>query len=568
MPDAVRVQHRAIFARTALAVLVLLGCCGRAMALVPDEIALIINSNVPVGRDLAQFYAQARHIPDNRILELSLPTTDDISFDEYERTVVPQVREFLRTGDLDNKVKCFVTFYGVPLRIAARLNTPGENTERQALIQETLKAAGLVPETVKGLEKLAVELDPTFQPIGGEELEQLYERTNLAIKDINSQLGTIPDLKRRTEITEQIYTTAEPLIGDYAKVQRLGYEAALNATTQPGPPRVPADFAAARDDYNTNLHAAAKMEQDRFDPKARGQLRQMMHDHFGLFSYLKAMRDQIDYLTMPDTGAAFDSELALSDWIVYSHIRWWENPRYYAVRKRPTPPTFMVMRLDAPKPEMVKQIITDSLAVEAAGLKGQIVIDGRGLPPTTTNPTERGFSEFDQYFRDLADLLRAHSKIQIMQDDKPEVLPANSAKDVALYCGWYSLHNYIPCCKFNPGAIGYHVASYEMLSLHNGDSGWAPGLLNSGVAATLGPVAEPYIAAFPRPDNFFPLLLTGKLPLAEVFWDTEPMTSWMVCMVGDPLYTPYKNNPQLQVSDLPDRLKSIFDVPATQPAVP
>jgi uncharacterized protein (TIGR03790 family) len=187
----------------------------------------------------------------------------------------------------------------------------------------------------------------------------------------------------------------------------------------------------------------------------------------------------------------------------------------------------------------------------------------------TADMSQRGLAEFDQYFRNLADLLRAKTKMQILQDDKEAVLPAHSAKDVALYCGWYSLNNYIPECDFNPGAIGYHVASYEMRSLHRpGESGWAAGLLNSGVAATLGPVAEPYVGAFPRPDDFFPLLLTGKLPLAEVYWDTVPMTSWMICMVGDPLYIPYKANPQIQVSDLPDRLKLIFDSAATQPAEP
>src|SRR5437868_2891602 len=60
-----------------------------ALALDPSEIALIVNSNEPAGRDLAQYYAQARHIPDNRILELSLPTGDEMPFEDFEETVVP-----------------------------------------------------------------------------------------------------------------------------------------------------------------------------------------------------------------------------------------------------------------------------------------------------------------------------------------------------------------------------------------------------------------------------------------------------------------------------------------------
>lgn len=541
--------------------LIVLSFCGRAMALTPDEIALIVNSNEPAGRELAQFYAQARHIPDNRILELSLPTSDDISFEEYESTVVPQVREFLRTGGLEQQVKCFVTFYGVPLRIAAKVNLPEENGERAALAHEAINVSALVVTPLKALEQMASDLDPTFQPGTGTEYEDLTKRVDLATRDIGSQLGTIPDPRRRAEVAAQLYSDLEPLIGDSAKVHRLEIEAALHPSTQPSGP---GDLASLRDEYHVALDTAAKLEQVRYDPLARAKLRVILHGHFGMFSYLKLVRDQVDYLATADTGAAFDSELALVEWLSYSHVRWWENPRYYATRKRQVPPTYMVMRLDAPQPQIVKQIITDSLAAEAAGLKGQIVIDGRGTDVATAPPDQRGLAEFDQYFRNLADLLRAKTKMQIMQDDKEAVLPANSATDVALYCGWYSLHNYIPECKFNPGAIGYHVASYEMLTLHRPDSGWAVGLLNNGVAATLGPVAEPYVAAFPRPDDFFPLLLTGKLTLAEAYWQTVPMTSWMISMVGDPLYTPYKTNPQLQVSDLPDRLKPIFDSAATQ----
>ncbi len=152
MPDAPRCSAMLRHGWLIFAALIILSFCGRAWALAPDEIALIVNSNEPAGRDLAQFYAQQRHIPDDRILELALPTTDDIPFDEYERTVVPQVREFLRTGDLDNQIKCFVTFYGVPLRIAAKVNTASEAGERQALAQESLKTVAQVLDPVKALE--------------------------------------------------------------------------------------------------------------------------------------------------------------------------------------------------------------------------------------------------------------------------------------------------------------------------------------------------------------------------------------------------------------------------------
>jgi hypothetical protein len=190
-------------------------------------------------------------------------------------------------------------------------------------------------------------------------------------------------------------------------------------------------------------------------------------------------------------------------------------------------------------------------------------------PPATKSATAPAsppdaYAVYDQYIRNFAELVRTRTKLQLTLDNKPDVLPPNSAGDVAIYIGWYSVGHYIPSCKLNSGAVGYHIASFEMSSLHQANPGWCYGLLKDGIATTLGPVAEPYLGSFPRPDDFFPLLLTGKLTLAEVYWRTAPMSSWQICLVGDPLYTPYKKNPALSVDDLPARLRGALN-PTTRP---
>jgi hypothetical protein len=82
----------------------------------------------------------------------------------------------------------------------------------------------------------------------------------------------------------------------------------------------------------------------------------------------------------------------------------------------------------------------------------------------------------------------------------------------------------------------------------------------------VGPVAEPYLHSFPPADEFFPLLLTGKLTLAEVYWKSNPMTSWMNTCIGDPLYKPYAVKPVLTVEDLPAQLQKAVDPQAASPA--
>ena len=103
------------------------------------------------------------------------------------------------------------------------------------------------------------------------------------------------------------------------------------------------------------------------------------------------------------------------------------------------------------------------------------------------------------------------------------------------------------------------AASSEAVSLRQPQAKyWCKNLLENGAAATLGPVAEPYTIGFPKPAEFFGLLATGEYTLVECYSRTMLFCSWMTVLVGDPLYTPFKNNPQMKVEDLPAALKRVF----------
>jgi hypothetical protein len=74
------------------------------------------------------------------------------------------------------------------------------------------------------------------------------------------------------------------------------------------------------------------------------------------------------------------------------------------------------------------------------------------------------------------------------------------------------------------------------------------------VAATAGAVDEPLLMAFPAPEEFYPLLLTGKYTIAECYWRTTPKASWQLTLIADPLYNPFKKNPQVLLKHLPPGL--------------
>jgi uncharacterized protein (TIGR03790 family) len=251
------------------------------------------------------------------------------------------------------------------------------------------------------------------------------------------------------------------------------------------------------------------------------------------------------------TIAAVDSELTLIIAGPYQKTGWLPNPWNIGFNRLPfirgvRARTVMVGRLDGPTPAIARRLVDDAVAVEKTGLNGVFYIDARGL---TGDPKAGSYAWFDQHLLRLYDLVKKYSDMKVVLDKKPALFPPGSCPNAALYCGWYAAGNYVPAFKWQKGAVGYHVASYEATSLKKPDGKvWCKRMLEEGVAATLGPVTEPYLTSFPLPDQFFPILMTGKLTLIEVYFLSVPQVSWMQILIGDPLYCPFKTNPAIQAS--------------------
>ena len=203
----------------------------------------------------------------------------------------------------------------------------------------------------------------------------------------------------------------------------------------------------------------------------------------------------------------------------------------------------MVSRLDGPDYDIIKGLIDKAITAEKKGLKGIAYIDSRGI--TSRNM----YGHFDQSLRNLAAFTRSETEIPVIEERAAKLFAPGTCPKAALYCGWYSLSKYIDAFDFVDGAIGYHIASFEAVSLRDPNSSqWCPSLLMDGITATLGPVAEPYLHAFPEPRAFFPKLYEGNC-LVEAYYRTMPVNSWQMLLIGDPLYRPFKTFPQKKDQD-------------------
>jgi uncharacterized protein (TIGR03790 family) len=261
---------------------------------------------------------------------------------------------------------------------------------------------------------------------------------------------------------------------------------------------------------------------------------------------LDGIRKKINALANKDQRSALDSELALVRVDGYPLSGWVQSPFFVGYKGRKLPYTdeqvFLVSRLDGPTPAVVRRIIDDSVAVENRGLSGTAYFDARWRLPDDSKMVT-GYALYDKFLHLAADRIRKTGRMkQVVLDDSRDLFQKGACPDAALYCGWYSLANYVDAFQWVKGAVGYHIASSECGTLKKGDSQvWCKRMLEEGVAATVGPTSEPYVQAFPVPVIFFGLLVSGKLSLVECYALSTPFLSWQMVLIGDPLYRPFGN---------------------------
>jgi uncharacterized protein (TIGR03790 family) len=402
-----------IFGTSAVILLTLL-CCGRVIALEPGEILIIANKDIEESTSLAQYYCQQRGLPDKNILALSLGANlkYTISRSDYQKQLVEPIRTKFFGERLVGKIKCLLTIYGVPVKVAARGVMEGQE------------------DRLKELNRLAEQ-----------EKEIIENLAQAGLKDSAEQ----KQAKRR----------------------------------------------------------------------------------------LAQLQGAIDRISGKETHASVDSELSMVLFDSYDLYRWQPNMLNDKFKNQNSI-TLMVSRLDGPNYDIIKGLVDKAISAEKTGLKGIAYIDSRGIASRNL------YGHYDQSLCNLATYLRSQTDIPVKEEQAAKLFAPGTCPQTVLYCGWYSPGKYVDAFDFVDGAIGYHIGSYEAVSLRDPNSTqWCPAMLMDSITATLGPVAEPYLHAFPEPRQFFPKLLKGD-SLVEAYYHTKPLNSWQMVLIGDPLYRPFK----------------------------
>ncbi|MGO8760912.1 MAG: TIGR03790 family protein [Desulfobaccales bacterium] len=513
-----------------------------AAALTAPDLVIVFNRNLPESREVAAYYAGKRQVPLANLVGVAVPFSEDMSRQDYDAKLVPPVKAVVDRLKAQGRTPAILLVYGIPLRVGSTPLTPPD-----------IELKSLATAKVKEYQAQAVPLVQQLDQLTGASPSppRLTYPTPKFIEKSHESLVRGQEFLSREPAAPATEATRAEITSLLIKLGGSSPEArALMAGLARG--RSPRGALQSQELLGSNAVAGGDVQEEMFRgillktaPKTAAAIRFAN----GLLGELKFWYEAQQLYSQPQTMAAVDSEMTLMMAGRYQTAGWLPNPFNLGFERLPIisrvrARTLMVGRLDGPTPATARRLVDDALEVENTGLSGVFYIDARGL---TGEATPGNFVWFDQHLLHLSDLLKKYSDMKVVLDKQPAVFPPGSCPDAALYCGWYSLGNYVPAFKWNKGAVGYHVASSEATTLKQpGAQVWCKRMLEEGVAATLGPVAEPYLVSFPLPDQFFPLLMTGKLTLLEVYFLTVPQVSWMQILIGDPLYQPFKDHPAIR----------------------
>ncbi len=157
-----------------------------------------------------------------QIVALDLPNEEEMSFSTYETGIVAPVRQFLEDHQLRTKVKCLLTFYGVPFRIRAKVNSFEEQHELAEMQRVQGSLIDQLKQTTLKLESEAGASDPAFVPGVGDSVQALIARANAATLAIGTKLPDIPDEAARNEKLKEWLLGVETIGGKAEIDARMG----------------------------------------------------------------------------------------------------------------------------------------------------------------------------------------------------------------------------------------------------------------------------------------------------------------------------------------------------------
>jgi len=518
-------------------------------ALHPNHLVILANENDPDSLSVARHYAEQRDIPSSHIIKLDLPLKETIRWEDYRERLAEPLKSALLAKQLSTRTRVIVTTYGIPLRLTGPQQSDQEKVWHADAIQWRNAAVAFLRDINRALHEILnafqnkslpsrLPSSDAIAPIGAQP-QKILDQIDRSITKIKQQLRKQPHSPILEELKTSFFKQVLQLEG--ASAYRKNSEVHLS---------LPERISSSPYQFQAHLELAQQLLPIlTYDPSTqhRDWAYQLAQRYFGIRGVYRLATLEQKHLAHKDAAASVDSELSLlwldreeysTHWRTPNPLYAWHHPNSNNARKTLPFPILMVSRIDAPTPDLAKRIIDKALMAEQMGLSGKVYLDARGLKPKQA----LGYGDYDQSLRNLGTFLQEITSYPvILENTQKRFQEPGEAPEVAVYAGWYRLRHYEDAFSFNPGAIGFHMASGEAISIHKSkEKGWCKNALERGITVTIGPTSEPYLDSFPKPSEFFGLLLSGRYSLVEAYYLSLRHVSWRMVLFGDPLYNPWK----------------------------
>ena len=228
-----KLSLRAIQAASASACLMALA--STSMALEPAEIAVLFNTKSPSSLQVARYYLNSRKVPATHLIPITCEVGENISDEDYNKLVVPQVLKALREKKLmpDERagitgVKCLVTTFDLPLRVLAHQPTAPEKAEIAGYEKQIEAIVTDLQSQIAAFDRIAPAAAPTATapataPAAKPTWQQTAVKLNAAATAAGKRIDNLPDAARTAAL------------GQFVKVQEHvgGMSALLNSLRVP-----------------------------------------------------------------------------------------------------------------------------------------------------------------------------------------------------------------------------------------------------------------------------------------------------------------------------------------------
>ena len=537
----------------------------QSLALSPSDLIVVYNLNMQNSKGVAHYYAKKRAIPLSNLVGVRVPTSERMARLDFENELVSPVKTVVDRLKSECKKPAILLVYGIPLLVRGSVREESDRAFVALARDKVTEYQGVVLQLISQLDHLV--LGNSSQVLAPNPPEKNYETMDVLKMAGESFKGGLRYLiEAKSKEGEQ-----ESMLGASSVLIRLVGAALMAKAILEGAGKGKDDYLKLfRNQELLKWHALLKTELGEISfrgirPENALETATVVRFVNGVIGELKFWDEIKTTYEDGKYSASVDNELTLILAGPYQLARWLPNPFHENYDRLPfinkiRDKTIMVGRLDGPTPELTKRLVDDAIATEKKGLEGIFYIDARGIKG---NGSYGSYSWYDRHLFSLYNIIKDESSMDVVIDRGPELFSSGACPNAALYCGWYSLRNYVDSFTWKKGSVGFHVASAEASTLRARDSNvWCKRMVEEGIAATLGPVAEPYLLSFPLPDHFFPLLMSGKFPLLEVYFRSIPSISWRQTLIGDPLYTPFKNNPAIRLP-LKKKAKALHETDET-----